>query len=116
MMVVEPEQLNAELKNPTNISQRVRRMVPHGSRLSSPTRTEPTDPDRLAGIVHDLRLPLSHIKGFISTLRRTDIEWDAETRRDMLADIDIEIDRMADLIALLLERESSGMRGPEPVD
>ena len=30
----------------------------------------------LAATAHELRLPLSHIKGFITSLRRTDVEWD----------------------------------------
>src|SRR5947209_20056617 len=29
----------------------------------------------LAAVAHELRLPLSHIKGFVTSLRRADIEW-----------------------------------------
>jgi two-component system sensor histidine kinase KdpD len=56
-----------------------------------------------AAVAHDLRLPLSHIKGFVSALRRTDVHWDAATRQDFLAEIDLEADRMADLIESLVE-------------
>ena len=35
----------------------------------------------LATVAHELRLPLSHIKGFVTSLRRADIEWDEETRK-----------------------------------
>jgi two-component system, OmpR family, sensor histidine kinase KdpD len=69
--------------------------------LSSPVH--PRADDALAAVAHDLRLPLSHIKGFVSSLRRTDVEWDMETRREFLAEIEIEADRLADLVESLLE-------------
>ena len=50
--------------------------------------------ETLAAVVRDLRLPLSHIKGFVSALRHTDVEWDEQTRGDFLADIDLETDRL----------------------
>lgn len=57
----------------------------------------------LASASHELRTPLSHIKGFVSTLRQTDVEWDAETRQDFLAEIDRETDRLAKMIGDLLD-------------
>ncbi len=63
----------------------------------------PRADEALAAVAHDLRLPLSHIKGFVSALRRTDVEWDVETRRDFLAEIELEADRLADLVESLLE-------------
>jgi signal transduction histidine kinase len=56
----------------------------------------------LATTAHELRLPLSHIKGFVTSLRRTDIEWDDETQNEFLAEIDQETDRLADLIDSLM--------------
>ncbi len=50
--------------------------------------------EALAAIAHELRLPLSHIKGFVSAVRRTDVEWDARTRVQFLADIEVEADRL----------------------
>src|SRR6266508_4140634 len=67
------------------------------------TALAPGADEAAAAIAHDLRLPLSHIKGFVSALRRTDVDWDAETRRDYLAEIELEADRMADLVESLLE-------------
>src|SRR5260370_12572720 len=55
------------------------------------------DPDALDEVAHELRLPLSHIKGFVTSLRRADVEWDEETRRDFLEVIDLETDRLAQL-------------------
>lgn len=58
---------------------------------------------------HELRLPLSHIKGFVSSLRRRDIEWDRETYEDFLAQIELETDRLAELVDTLLERTTRGV-------
>jgi two-component system sensor histidine kinase KdpD len=63
----------------------------------------PVTEDILATTAHELRLPLSHIKGFVTTLRRTDVEWDAETRTEFLAEIELEADRLAQLVESLLE-------------
>jgi len=38
--------------------------------------------EALAAVAHDLRLPLSHIKEFVSSLRRADVDWDEQTRGD----------------------------------
>jgi two-component system, OmpR family, sensor histidine kinase KdpD len=59
--------------------------------------------DLLAAIAHELRLPLSHIKGFVSSLRRTDVQWDEATCRDFLAEIEVETDRLTELVDVLLQ-------------
>jgi two-component system, OmpR family, sensor histidine kinase KdpD len=64
--------------------------------------------DLLAATAHELRLPLSHIKGFVSTLRRTDVDWDESTRQDFLAEIEIETDRLTRLVDCLLEAADDG--------
>jgi signal transduction histidine kinase len=68
--------------------------------------------DFLASASHELRTPLAHIKGFASSLRQTDIEWDELTRTDFLAEIEREADRLARLIGDLLDLsglESGGL-------
>ena len=67
--------------------------------------------DILAATAHELRLPLSHIKGFVSSLRRTDVIWGEETRREFIAEIDVETDRLAELIDSLLAPWSEAERG-----
>lgn len=52
---------------------------------------------------HELRSPLTTIKGFANTLLQTDVEWDEETRRDFLESIEEEADRLAALVTNLLD-------------
>jgi two-component system sensor histidine kinase KdpD len=61
-------------------------------------------------------LPLSHIKGFVSSLRRTDVNWDEETRREFIAEIDLETDRLAELIDSLLSGRAPNMTNVPAVD
>src|SRR5258708_14888484 len=56
----------------------------------------------LAATAHELRLPLSHIKGFVSSLQRTDVEWDEQTRREFLTEIDLATDHLTELVDSLL--------------
>src|SRR3977135_539264 len=58
----------------------------------------------LAATAHELRLPLSHIKGFVTSLRRTDVEWDDETRNEFIAEIDLNASRLTELVDARMER------------
>jgi two-component system, OmpR family, sensor histidine kinase KdpD len=57
----------------------------------------------VAAASHELRTPLSHIKGFVSTLRKHDATWAPETRAEFLAEIELEADRLAQLVEDLLD-------------
>ncbi len=57
----------------------------------------------LSMVSHELRTPLLHIKGFVSTLLESDIEWDEETRLDFLRTIDREADRLTSMVNDLME-------------
>jgi signal transduction histidine kinase len=57
----------------------------------------------LATTSHELRTPLSEIKGFVTTLLRTDAQWDEPTRKDFLREIDSDADRLDALISDLLD-------------
>jgi signal transduction histidine kinase len=65
----------------------------------------------LAATAHELRLPVSHIKGFVSSLRRTDIAWDGETTRQFLEEIEVEADRLQESIDSLLSNGADHRRG-----
>lgn len=67
-------------------------------------------------VSHELRTPLSHIKGFVSALRQPDLGWDETTRREFLAEIEAEADRLNRLIANLLDMsrlQSGGLDAAE---
>jgi len=59
--------------------------------------------DFVATISHELRTPLGFIKGYSTTLLRSDTEWDEDTRREFLTYIDEEADRLNELIENMLE-------------
>jgi signal transduction histidine kinase len=59
--------------------------------------------DFLATISHELRTPLGFIKGYSTTLLRSDTTWDSEDSKEFLTIIDEETDRLAQLIDNILE-------------
>ena len=65
----------------------------------------------LAATAHELRLPLSHIKGFVSSLQRTDVEWDEQTRREFITEIDLATDHLTGLVDSLLAARAPGADG-----
>ncbi len=59
--------------------------------------------DFISTVSHELRTPLGFIKGYTTTLLRTDTQWDTATQQEFLSIIDNETDRLQDLIANLLD-------------
>ncbi|HEU5368395.1 MAG TPA: ATP-binding protein [Ktedonobacterales bacterium] len=57
----------------------------------------------LATVGHELRTPLSIIKGNASTLLQDDVSWSAEDQRHMLQIISAQTDRLAQLVSDLLD-------------
>lgn len=57
----------------------------------------------LAAVSHDLRTPLASIKASATSLLQDDVQWDAATRHEFLVAIDEETDRLARLVANLLD-------------
>ena len=76
---------------------------------STPIPLQPTH-ETLAAVVHDLKLPLSHIKGFVSSLRRDDLDWDQANRQEFLADLEHEVDRLAQMVDELMRSSTRGSR------
>jgi signal transduction histidine kinase len=54
-------------------------------------------------VSHELRTPLGFIKGYTTTLLRSDAEWDPAARQEFLKIIDEEADRLRELIDNLLD-------------
>lgn len=59
--------------------------------------------DFVSTITHELRTPLGFIKGYATTLLRTDMVWDADTQKEFLTIIEKESDRLEELIDNLLD-------------
>lgn len=57
----------------------------------------------ISTITHELRNPLGFIKGYTTTLLRSDITWDQATQQEFLEIIDQETDRLEELIENLLD-------------
>ena len=57
----------------------------------------------IANVSHELRTPLGLIKVFCTTLLREDVDFDRETQREFLHDIDEETDRLEKIVDNLLD-------------
>ncbi|HEY3342713.1 MAG TPA: PAS domain S-box protein, partial [Anaerolineae bacterium] len=57
----------------------------------------------LAMISHELRTPLTSIKGFASTLLANDVSWDVASQHDFIETIDVEADKLTEMIEQLLD-------------
>jgi len=67
--------------------------------------------DFMSTVSHDLYTPLGFIKGYATSLLRSDTTWDAETQREFLTIIDEETDHLMKLVDKFLDsaRLQSGM-------
>jgi two-component system, OmpR family, sensor histidine kinase KdpD len=101
--------MGSRVQQPVGV-QVARRILP---RVAATVRPNPMSTDhRLSATAHELRLPLSHIKGFVSTLRRLDIEWDEGTKQEFLAEIEHETDRLDEMIDELMGGANARHRRP----
>jgi K+-sensing histidine kinase KdpD len=57
----------------------------------------------ISTISHDLRHPLGFIKGYATTLLRSEVEWDLKSQKEFLRIIDGETDKLQKLIDNLLD-------------
>lgn len=79
---------------------RLVRQVAHGEALAESDRFKSA---LLSSISHDLRTPLTAIKGAASTLLADDVAWDAATQRGLAQTIDGEADRLNRIVGNLLD-------------
>ncbi len=72
----------------------------------------------ISAVSHELKTPVALIKGYASTLRRNDANWDTQTMRESLEIIEEESDRLTELIENLLDasRVQSGSFRLSPVE
>jgi two-component system sensor histidine kinase KdpD len=57
----------------------------------------------LSAVSHDLRSPIAAVKASVTSLLQQDVEWTPEAQQEFLRTIDEETDRLADLVANLLD-------------
>lgn len=67
--------------------------------------------EMLAGLSHDLRTPLSCIKGYITTLMREDVAWEPATEKEFMNIIVEETDHIENLIDNLLDSSTFSWKG-----
>ncbi|MFX4262128.1 sensor histidine kinase [Pelotomaculum propionicicum] len=67
--------------------------------------------EMLAGLSHDLRTPLSCIKGYITTLMREDVAWDPAAEKEFMNIIVEETDHIESLIDNLLDSSTFSWKG-----
>ncbi|MCS7087942.1 MAG: ATP-binding protein [Thermoflexales bacterium] len=72
----------------------------------------------IAAVSHELKTPVALIKGYASTLLRTDAQWSEQTLRESLKVIEEEADRLSELIENLLDasRAQAGRFRIAPVE
>ena len=78
-------------------------LMRENKRLEFQNRTFQVQEDFISTLSHELRTPLGFIKGYTTTLLRTDATWDEQAKEEFLTIIDHETDRMQDLISNLLD-------------
>jgi signal transduction histidine kinase len=71
--------------------------------------------DLLSNVSHELKSPLTSIKGIISSLLQKDIQWDEDTKQMLLEGISEETDRLSSLVTNILNMSKleSGVWQPE---
>lgn len=57
----------------------------------------------LGMVSHELRTPLASIKGFLSTLLASDVQWEPAQQREFLTIADQETDKLTELVSQLLD-------------
>ncbi len=79
------------------------KLVSKVAELEAERRLNRLQADFLAMVSHDLNTPLGFIKGYTTTLLRSDTDWDRGTQNEFLTIIDDETDRLSELIENLLD-------------
>lgn len=71
--------------------------------VTEQARNEKNKAALLSSVSHELRTPLTTIKAAVTGLLQSDIEWDEETRLELLADINAETDHLSVLVNAIVE-------------
>jgi len=90
------------------------RLVEEASQARAMAESERVKAALLSSVSHDLRTPLAVIKGAMTDLLDESVDWDLATRRDLLAAVDQETDRLNRLVGNLLEMSRIEAGAPHP--
>lgn len=90
------------------------RLVEEASQSRAEAETERMKATLLSSVSHDLRTPLSVIKGAVTSLLDDSVAWQPEARRELLADIDDQADRLNRLVGNLLDMSRIESGAPHP--
>jgi len=82
---------------------KIHKLEQHIQMLEVQNQAAQLQEDFINTITHELRSPLGFIKGYTTTLLRSDTEWNRKTQKEFLAIIDQETDNLQDLIGNLLD-------------
>jgi two-component system sensor histidine kinase KdpD len=89
-------------------------LVEEASQSRAEAETERMKATLLSSVSHDLRTPLSVIKGAVTSLLDDTVAWQPEARRELLADIDDQSDRLNRLVGNLLDMSRIESGAPHP--
>lgn len=79
------------------------RLLEEASRARALEETDRLRTAFLASVSHEMRTPMTSIKGLASSLIQPDIQWDEETQKDFLHMIDQEADRLMRIVSDILD-------------
>jgi two-component system, OmpR family, sensor histidine kinase KdpD len=90
------------------------RLAEEAGQIRAQAESERMKATLLSSVSHDLRTPLSVIKGAVTSLLDDSVAWQPEARRELLTDINDEADRLNRLVGNLLDmsRIESGAAHP----
>ena len=71
--------------------------------ITEQVRDEKNKSVLLSSVSHDLRTPLTTIKAAVTGLLQPDVDWDEQTRREILEEIDAEADHLTSLVDAVVE-------------
>ncbi len=79
------------------------RLRDEATRMEALKELDKLKTELLSTVSHELRSPLGRIKATVTSLLQQDVDWDEETRREMLASIVVDVDQLSELVSNLLD-------------
>jgi len=90
------------------------RLAEEAGQIRAQAESERMKATLLSSVSHDLRTPLSVIKGAVTSLLDESVAWQPEARRELLSSVDDEADRLNRLVGNLLDMSRIEGGAPHP--